>query len=484
MFLFVLGLFLVKGKEKWWIAATVLVSLLLSLGKNIPWLAHFMVDYFPAYNKFRDVKNIIVIQNFAMAVLAVLALREVYLKNIDRKRFLNGLKYALGITGGLALLFVAFPGLAGDFKGNSDAQLIQYGWPQQLIDALMADRESVLRADAFRSLVFVLLTAAGVWAYWSGKLKHQIAIVALVVLVLADMWPVNKRYFNNSHFTTKQKALMPYAKTAADDYILNDKDPYFRVLNMSQAVSTFNDASTSYYHKSVGGYHGAKMQRYQEMIEHHISREMQTIAGRFRTFNPETGLAPLFEGLNALNMLNTRYLIYSTDAAPLTNPVALGNAWMVDEYKLVASPDEEIDAIASFSPSSTAIIENRYASFVEGKNFSKDETGQVTLTDYAPNKLLYKFNASSEQLVVFSDIYYPKGWISTIDGKEHPHFGVNYILRGMVVPAGEHQIEFVFKPKSFETGNTVSLAFSVLLLLLIAGYIVIEVRKTKKAAAE
>ncbi len=469
-FLFVLGIFLVKGKERWWILATVAVAFLLSLGKNLPWLAHFMVEYFPGYNKFRDVKNIIVIQNFAMALLAVLALREVYLKNIDKKEFMTALKYSFAITGGLALLFVLIPSLAGNFKGNSDAQLVQYGWPEQLINALMADRKMVLRADALRSLIFVSLSAAGVWAYFQGKLNAKLAMVAFVVLVLADMWPINKKYFNNDHFTSKQKTLVTYSKSAADEYILNDKD-YFRVLNMSQSVSTFNDASTSYYHKSIGGYHGAKMQRYQEMIEHHIFRDMQMVSTRLRNYNPESGFETVFAGLNALNMLNTKYVIYNNDAAPIPNPVVFGNAWMVDEVKLVNSPDEEIDAIDKVNLLQTAVVEKRYAKFIEGKSLSKDFSGEIKLTSYAPNQLVYHFNASSEQLVVFSEIFYPKGWVATLDGKEQPHFGVNYILRGMMVPAGTHEIVFSFNPKSFETGNGVSLASS-LLLLLAAGVLV------------
>jgi len=481
-FLFVLGIFLVKGKERWWILATVVVAFLLSLGKNLPWLAHFMVDYFPGYNKFRDVKNIIVIQNFAMALLGVLALKEVYLRNIDKKKFMNALKYSFAITGGLALIFILIPSLAGNFRGNSDGQLVQYGWPEQLINALMADRKMVLRADAFRTLIFVTLSAAGVWAYFQGKLNAKLAIVAFVVLVLADMWPINKKYFNNDHFTSKQKALVTYPKTAADEYILNDKD-YFRVLNMSQSVSTFNDASTSYYHKSIGGYHGAKMQRYQEMIEHHIFRDMQMISTRLRNYNPESGFETVFAGLNALNMLNTKYVIYNNDAAPIPNPVVLGNAWMVEEVKMVNSPDEEIDAIDKVDLLQTAVVEKRYVKFIDGKSFNKDLSGEIKLTSYAPNKLVYQFNASSEQLVVFSEIYYPKGWVATIDGKEQPHFGVNYILRGMLVPAGRHEIVFSFKPKSFETGNSVSLASSLLLLLATGALAWFGWKKNKKPSA-
>lgn len=481
-FLFVFGLFIVKGKERWWIAATVVVAFLLSLGKNIPWLAQLMVDYFPGYNKFRDVKNIIVIENFAMALLGVLALRDLYLNKVDKKQLMKGLQYALAITGGLALIFILFPGLAGDFKGNSDARLVQYGWPAQLIQALMEDRKMVLRADAFRSLIFVVLSAVAIWAYLSGKLKAKFAVAAFVVLVLADMWPINKRYFNDSHFTSKQRAAVPYNKTAADEYILKDTG-YYRVLNMSSEISTFNDASTSYYHKSIGGYHGAKMQRYQQMIEQQIFGNMQMIGSRLKNYNPESGFESVFSGLNALNMLNTKYMIYNSGAAPIPNPLAMGNAWTVGEVRMVDNPDQEIEAISSFDPGSTAIVEKRYASFVEGKHFTKDASAVVELTSYAPNKLDYRYEATSEQLVVFSEIYYPKGWIATIDGKEQPHFGVNYILRGMVVPGGKHQIEFRFDPASYRIGNSISLASSILLLLLIAGLIYMEWKNKKNPVA-
>jgi len=479
-FLFVLGLFVLKGREKWWLVSVVIVSFLLSLGKNIPFLANLMIDYFPGYSKFRDVKNIIVIQQFAMAVMGLLTVKEIYLRNIDSKKFMNSLKYAFAITGGFALLFALIPGLAGDFKGNSDAQLIQSGWPQQFIDALVADRKMVLRIDAFRTFIFVALAAAGLWAFWTKKIKAQYALALWVVLIVADLWPVDKKYLNNDDFVAKKKVETPYLPTKADEAILRDRSLDYRVLNMS--ASTFNDVSTSYFHKSIGGYHGAKMKRYQEMIEQNISPEMQQIGARFRSVKTQADLDSLnFVGLNSINMLNTKYIIYNPEAEPIVNKQALGNAWFVDNYKMVANANEEISAIKNIKVETTAVIDRKFEKDLAGKTFHKDPQGKIELKSYAPNKLVYQSNSSNEQLAVFSEIYYPAGWVATIDGKVSPYFRANYILRSLVVPAGSHEIVFEFKPKSYAIGNKVSFASSILLILAIGGAIFLGYKKKKEA---
>ena len=480
-FLFVLGLFIVKGKEKWWIVSVVIVSFLLSLGKNIPFLSNFMIDHFPGYSKFRDVKNIIVIQQFVMAVMGVLAIKEVYLRNIESKKFLSALKYSFIITGGFALLFALIPSLAGNFRGNSDTQLIQAGWPQQLIDALIADRKSALRIDAFRTFIFVSITAAGLWAFWTKKIKAQYALVLWVLLILVDLWPVDKKYLNSNNFVSKRKAEVPYSPTQTDNIILKDKDPDYRVLNLT--VSTFNDASTSYFHKSIGGYHGAKMKRYQEMIEYHISKDIQEIGTRLKNIKTQSDLDNVFAGLNSINMLNTRYVIYSPDAAPLVNNHAMGNAWFVDNYLMVDNANEEINSIGNLDISTTAVVDKEFGKYLTNKEFKGDSLSIISLKSYAPNKLVYESKSTTEQLAVFSEIYYPKGWIATIDGKTTPIFRVNYILRSMVVPVGSHEIVFEFKPKSYKIGNEVSFASSVLLILAIAGAAFYEFRKRSKKNA-
>jgi len=464
-FLFVLGIFLVKGKDKWWLVAVFAFSLLLSLGKNFSFLTNIMLDYFPGYNKFRDVKNIIVIEQFAMALLGALAIKEVYQRKISDAEFMKGLKYAFGITGGLALIFAVIPSLAGSFTGKTDAQYLQMGWPQQLIDALMADRQSLLRIDAFRSFIFVLLAAGGLWAFWNNKIKAQYAIVLWVALVLVDMWPVNKKYFNNDNFTSKKEVAVPFQEMPVDKEIKKDKDLYYRVLNLQNPMA---DARTSFFHKSLGGYHGAKMKRYNELYSYAIEPEMRSLITAFQ--KPES-IDSAMALLPVINMLNTKYYIYDLNQPPLPNTHALGNAWFVKSAKVVDSADQEITAMKSFDPKSTAIVNKTFEKDLSGFSSGSGE-GEIKLTEYQPNYLKYEASVNSgSQLAVFSEIYYPKGWKSFIDGKETPHIQTDFVLRGLVIPAGKHQVEFKFEPSSYYLGNKVSLASSVLLLLAIGGYL-------------
>ncbi len=464
-FLFVFGIFVVQGKDKWWLVAVFVVSLLLSLGKNFSFLTNLMLDYFPGYNKFRDVKNIIVIQQFAMALLGVLAIREVYLRKVSNAGFMKALKYSFGIAGGLALIFAVLPGLAGTFSGSTDSQYLQAGWPQQLIDALIADRQTALRIDAFRTLVFVSLAAGGLWAYWNNKIKAQYAIALWAVLVIADMWPVNKRYFNNNNFTSQREVAVPFQMMPVDKEILKDKDLYYRVLNLQ---NPFADARTSYFHKSLGGYHGAKMRRYNELITYQIQPEMQTLIAGFK--KPQS-IDSVMATLPVINMLNTKYFIYNLNQPPLPNPHALGNAWLVKDAKMVDNADQEITSLKNFDPKSTAILNKRFEKELDGYKSGSGE-GEIKLTAYQPNDLKYEATVNSgPQLAVFSEIYYPKGWKGFIDGKETPIMSADYVLRALIVPSGKHQIEFKFQPQSYYLGNKVSLASSILLLLAIAGYV-------------
>ena len=472
-FLFVLGIFLVKGKDKWWLVAVFVVSLLLSLGKNFSFLTNIMLDYFPGYNKFRDVKNIIVIEQFAMALLGALAIKEVYQRKISSEEFMKGLKYAFGITGGLALIFAVIPGLAGSFTGKTDAQYLQMGWPQQLIDALMADRQSLLRIDAFRSFIFVLLAAGGLWAFWNNKIKAQYAIVLWVALVLVDMWPVNKKYFNNDNFTSKKEVAVPFQEMPVDKEIKKDKDLYYRVLNLQNPMA---DARTSFFHKSLGGYHGAKMKRYNELFSYAIEPEMRMLIAGFQ--KPES-IDSIMAYLPVINMLNTKYYIYDLNQPPLPNTHAMGNAWFVKTAKVVDSADQEVTAMKNFDPKSTAIINKSFSKDLEGYTSGSGE-GEIKLTEYQPNYLKYEASVNSgSQLAVFSEIYYPKGWKSFIDGKETPHIQADFVLRGLVIPAGKHQVEFKFEPSSYYLGNKVSLASSILLLLAIGGYLFYSFKNKK-----
>jgi len=472
-FLFVLGIFLVKGKDKWWLVAVFGFALLLSLGKNFSFLTNIMLDYFPGYNKFRDVKNIIVIEQFAMALLGALAIKEVYQRKITTPEFMKGLKYAFGITGGLALIFAVIPGLAGSFTGKTDAQYLQMGWPQQLIDALMADRQSLLRIDAFRSFIFVLLAAAGLWAFWNNKIKAQYAIVLWVALVMVDMWPVDKKYFNNDNFTSKKEVAVPFQEMPVDKEIKKDKDLYYRVLNLQNPMA---DARTSFFHKSLGGYHGAKMKRYNELFSYAIEPEMRMLIAGFEKPN---SIDSVLNHLSVINMLNTKYFIYDLNQPPLPNAHALGNAWLVKTAKMVDNADQEVTAIKSFDPKTTAIVNKSFEKDLSGFSSGSGE-GEIKLTEYQPNYLKYETTVNSgSQLAVFSEIYYPKGWKSFIDGKETPHIQVDYVLRGLVIPVGKHQVEFKFEPSSYYVGNKVSLGSSILMLLAIGGYL-IYIFKIKK----
>jgi hypothetical protein len=453
----------------------------LSLGKNFSLLTNLMLDIFPGYNKFRDVKNIIVIQQFAMALLGVLAVKEVVQRKISSAEFLIGLKYAFGITGGLALIFVIIPGLAGSFTGATDLQLQyqlqQYKWPQDLINeyvnALIADRKTALRTDSFKAFLFIAIAAAGLWAYWNKKLKGEYAVLLWVALVIGDMMPVNKKYFNNDNFTSKKEVTVPFQEMPVDREIKKDKDLYYRVLNLQNPMA---DARTSYFHKSLGGYHGAKMKRYNELYSYAIEPEMQLLIGGFN--NPQS-FDSLMSILPVINMLNTKYFIYDQGKAPIPNSHALGNAWFVKEIKSVSNANEEISSLDKFDPRSTAIVNKNSEKELNGFKSGSGE-GEIKLTTYQPNYLKYEATVNSgSQLAVFSEIYYPKGWKSFIDGKESEHIQVNYVLRAMIVPEGKHEIEFKFEPASYNLGNKVSMASSILLLLAFAGYFV-YILKLKK----
>jgi hypothetical protein len=476
-FLFILGLFIVKGKEKWWIVSVVVFSFLLSLGKSIPFLSDFMVNYFPGYNKFRAVANIIVIQHFAMAMMGLLTSREIYLRNFDSRKFIKSLRITFAIVGGFALFFVIIPGFAGNFRSNADADLIDSGWPAKFIEAMVSDRKSMVRADAFRTLFFVSLATVVIWAFWTKKIKAGHALVLWIIFTFVDMWPIDKKYLNNDSFVSKKRAEVTFLPTFADKFILQDKDQDYRVLNIS--LDPFTDASTSYYHKSVGGNHGAKPRRYQEMIYFNISREIQDIIKNLENIKTQSTLDSLLANLNSINLLNTRYIIFNPDETPIVNKYAVGNAWFVDSCRIVSNADEEVRSIKNLNIKSMAVVDKSQEKFIPQKTFNTSGS-TIKLKSYAPNKMGYEADCLSEQQAVFSEIYYPEGWISKIDGIESPHFRADYILRTMVVPAGKHEIIFEFKPQVYKTGNTISLASSILLVLILSGGIFFEFRKNKQ----
>ncbi|GAB4333282.1 MAG: YfhO family protein [Bacteroidales bacterium] len=461
-FLFIFGLFYLKGPWKWWLLAATLLSVLLSWGKNFPLLTDFFLHYIPGYNKFRAVSMTLVIAELTLPLLGFWALAEAFRAQNNKEELMKALKWSFGITGGILLLFALFPSLFFSFESPNDA-IYKQQFPDWLMNALIADRKALLRSDAWRSLVFVLLSAGLLWAMFQQKLKAGYVLAGLTLLVLIDLWAVDRRYLDKEDFVSPRTMENPYPMTQADKLILKDPDPDYRVLNLT--VDPFADASTSYYHKSIGGYHGAKLRRYQELYDYQIKGKM----------NPAV-----------LNMLNTKYIIQpgaNNKPEVVPNPGALGHAWFADTLMWVDNADEELDALTGLDPEHVAVADKRFQEVVGDFTPSHDSTALIQLIEYQPNHLKYQTNTAKDQLAVFSEIYYDKGWQAYVDGNPAPHFRVNFVLRAMVVPAGKHLVEFKFEPKSYYTGEKVSLAGSILLLLLVlylAGMeIKTRVRKTE-----
>ena len=458
IFLFIFGLLFVKSEMRVWILLATIMSIMLAWGKNFMPLTDLFLDYFPGYNKFRAVSMILVIAEFTIPLLGFIALNkflskkdenyetDIKVKDIKTQKVshdvvksmkLRSLNIAFYLVGGLTLIFALMPTLFFDFVGGQDANLSKNGWP---IDALQSDRSSLLSSDAWRSFIFITLTFGTMWMFIKNKLSSKYVILILGLLVLADMWTVNKRYLNDDNFERKSKVQVPYQATAADQQILRDTDPNFRVFN--QSVSTFNDASTSYFHKSIGGYHGAKLKRYQELIENHISKGNMAV----------------------LNMLNTKYFI-TPKGKVQQNPGAMGNAWFVNKINLVANADAEIMALDGFSPANTAIVDSRFSDQMIIK--LDNDQASISLTEYKPNYLKYNSTSPKNGIAIFSEIFYDKGWNAYINGELKPHFRANYVLRGMQIPAGNHLVEFKFEPDSYFVSERIAFASSILLLLLI-----------------
>ena len=459
MFLFIFGLLFVKSEMRVWILLATIMSIMLAWGKNFMPLTDLFLDYFPGYNKFRAVSMILVIAEFTLPLLGFVALNKFLSEDDDdyetdnkvkdiktqkashvvvKSKKLRSLNLAFYIAGGITLVFALMPNLFFDFVGGQDANLAKSGWP---VDALQSDRAGLLSADAWRSFIFIALSFGAMWMFLKNKLSSKYVIFIVGVLVLTDMWTINKRYLNDDNFARKSKVEIPYQATAADQQILRDKDPNFRVFN--QSVSTFNDASTSYFHKSIGGYHGAKLKRYQELIENHISKGNMAV----------------------LNMLNTKYFITPKGQAQ-QNPGTMGNAWFINEITTVANADAEIASLNGFNPANTAIVDVRFSEqIIDGL----DNVGaSITLTEYKPNYLKYNSTASKSGIAIFSEIYYDKGWNAYVDGELKPHFRANYVLRGMQIPAGKHVVEFKFEPAVYHVSERIAFASSIILLLLLA----------------
>ncbi|MDQ1771679.1 YfhO family protein [Labilibaculum sp. A4] len=519
LFLFFLGLIIVPGRFKWGLLTATILAIMLSWGHNFQFLTDLFLDYVPLYNKFRVVSSILVVVELCVPILAILAVKKV----LDEPEILqkkvklfsvksNVLILPLLLTAGISLLLYLLPSQFMDFITKPETSYfaqIKSGNPNAVtyINQIESDifnaRVSIFRADALRTILFVGLIAVLLFGYSKKWFQANILIAGVVVLILVDLWPVNKRFLNADSFVPKKELkiafnptqadfeilqsefssrpeLQPLAKKAQDEYkkenrrasklelaivpftVLNQHSNY-RVLNTS--VQTWQNASTSFYHKSIGGYHGAKLRRYQELIDHHITKN----------------------NMKVINMLNTKYIITPDkekgNQAQL-NPDALGEAWIVPNYKIVANADEEIMALNTFDPAKEALVDKRFASQLQGFTSQADSLATIAMKTYAPNKITYQFNAKSDQLVVFSDIYYQPGWNAYIDGKLTPHFRANYILRAMKVPGGKHKIIFKFEPKAMTVTENISVASMVLFFLLLAGGIVFGIKNIRKETIE
>ena len=485
VFLFVLGALTVKGKLKWALLIATLLSILLSWGKNFMGFTDFFIDYIPGYNKFRAVSMTLVIAEVTMPLLGFLGLAEI-LRNPDAfKKNIKKFYIALGITAGCCLLFYIAPKAFFSFLSQGEAgQFAQLSSGkdgaayQAFATQLENVRAAIFRKDALRSLLFIILSAVPIFLYGKDKLKAVPTFIILAMLVVVDQLTIDKRYLNNDNFISKRLAEKPFTASAADQYILKDNTLDFRVVNLTKDV--FNDASTSYFHKSVGGYHGAKLRRYQDVISGYLSPEIRQFSVIFKNLGSNVDLVLGLEQQHLLNMLNTKYIIFDPNSKPIENPHAFGNAWIASNIKWVQTPNEEFAALANTDLRRTAIVNREFESQIG--NCPAEASGQITMTEYKPNRLTYQFSSANDQLVVFSEIWSDTGWKLYVDGEEKPIIRSNYLLRSAFIPSGNHQIVMEYAPKAWKVGNAIQLASSSILILGLIAAIVFSIRKRKATA--
>ncbi|MGK9126914.1 YfhO family protein [Olivibacter sp. SA151] len=458
LFLFVLGLFVVQSRIKWWILSATLLSIVLSWGRHFTLVSDLFFDYFPLYNKFRAVESTLVVASFLIPILAIIAVDEIIkngkvIEKLDKK-----IIYSLAIVGGISLIIWVLPDLFFSFQAPNHQQLIQSisqqtqnnSFAQSLGNALVQDRAGLARSDAFRSLLFVLLTAGVVWLLAKNKLNAKAATIAVGVLILVDLWGVDNRYLNRDSFVEKERLEQSFFKPReVDNLILMDKDKEYRVLDLT--VEPFNNASPSYFYKNVGGYHAAKLMRYQELLERQFSKSINE---------------------DVLDMLNTRYVITNnregTSQSIQRRDKAAGNAWFVDRVTFVKSNEEEMNAIDSFDPKKEAFIHQEFKGKIDEKRLGRPTNASIALTDYRPDHLVYEYTAPNDVMAVFSEIWYDKGWKAFVDGQEIPILRADYVLRAAQLPGGNHKVEFKFEPQSYYMGENISLIASIILVLGLA----------------
>lgn len=474
IFLFILAFFVVEKRILWWLLPMILLTLFLSWGKNLMWFTDFFIDYVPMYNKFRTVSMTLVATGFGITLLALLALKEILTTENGKEKLLRPVLISAGITAGVALILALLPSLAGSFVSPGDAQFSgDYAF---LKETLPLDRKAMLQSDAWRSVGFILAAAVLIWLFIKSKLKTNTVIVLFGVLFLADLAPVAKRYLNDSSFERKRRMENLIQPSNADNMVLADKTQY-RVLDAS--VNIFNDSKPSYFHKNIGGYHAAKLRRYQELINMQIDGEIGQLFsafGRVKTFEQ---IAPTLDSLGVLNMLNMKYVIYNKDAAPLVNPYCNGNAWLVKNVRIAADANEEMKLVGIIDTKNELVVDKQYQALIP-TNIQPDSTARIALKSYNPNQLVYTFSSATDQLAVFSEIYYDKGWNAYINGEKVPYLRANYLLRAMPLKKGNYEVEFKFEPVSYKIGNTIALTSSIIMILGFLAFGFISFKKMRK----
>jgi hypothetical protein len=469
-FLFLFGLLIIKNRIKWWLLATVILTMFLSFGRNLPFLSDLFFNYFPLYNKFRAVESILAVASICFPILGFLAIQEI-IESKDRTVILKKLLLSLYIVGGLALLFVVVPDLILSFRAEDQATGIGYltqafqnnaAMANDVAAAIVRDRISLARMDAIRSLIFVLLTFGVVWAFIKQKMNVLTLSIVLLALTLIDMWQIDRRYLKNENFQDKIETAQAIKPREVDQFIVKDPDPDYRVFD---ATADFrSDSFNPFFHKSITGYSAARLKRYEELYLSQFTKSVNQ---------------------DVLDMLNTKYIISSDpknqNLKMQANPTACGHAWFVKSVKYADNADQEMQAISSFSPKDEAIVDKQYKSVIDEKQLGNDPAGTITLTHYSPDHMTYKSGSTTSQIAVFSEIYYNKGWKMLIDGVEKPYFRADYLLRAAQIPVGNHTIEFDFHPTSYYAGEKISLAGSILLVLALGGALYTE---TKKKQAE
>ncbi|MGV3686058.1 MAG: YfhO family protein [Daejeonella sp.] len=466
-FLFVLGLFIIKSRVKWWIVGATLLCLLLSFGRHLPFLSDLFFNYFPLYNKFRAVESILVIVALLVPILAILAVKEVAFHTEEPKKLTKHLQYSLYITGGILLILLLVPSVVLDFRSANHSMFLEQlaqatggdrPFAESIANALVQDRISLARMDALRSLIFVLIGAGLIWALINKKLNTQLVFILLAAVILGDMWNIDQRYLNNSKFVEKNVLAQQFQPRDVDQMIMRDTS-HFRVFDLSQG-SPFLNSAPSYFHKSLGGYHAAKLKRYQELLDKQFNGAINE---------------------DVLDMLNTKYVITSDETGQKqtiqNRATAAGNAWFVSNVTYVKNADQEMSAISSFDPKKVMIVSEEFKSLIDEKRIGYDANAFIRLTSYHPDLMTYEYSSGKDVLAVFSEIYYDKGWNAYVDGEKIPYFRADYLLRAAQLPGGNHKLEFRFEPASYYTGEIISLIASILLVLALAYAIYLEVRK-------